>query len=240
MLTTFSRIMPVALLALALPLSGCSQKSTALSDTFSVAAFGPQDIEKSVEDIEALPWASIYAKLDGDAQAFMVLGFAEKRALLTEDTDLKADASAIYQLKWLSANNEMVVTESGRLMKTVGLQNGNLLNSESDAIDPLRLGLHKESTPTFWARTIDWQPGNHFGYTLTSSFENKGIQTLVINEKPIEALYFVETVDVPKLDIQYKNEFWISSQSGRVLSSKQVIAPTLPSIEITILKPFSS
>ncbi|OEE59728.1 lipoprotein YmcC precursor [Enterovibrio norvegicus] len=227
MLTTLSRIVPMALFALTLPLSGCSQKSTALYDTFSVAAFGPQDIEKSADDINALPWASIYAKLDGDAQAFMVLGFAEPR-------------HSVYQLKWLSANNEMVVTESGRLMKTVGLQNGNLLNSESNAIDPLQLGLHKDSTPTSWARSIDWQPGNHFGVTLTSSFAHKGIQTLIINEKPVETLYVVETVNVPELDIQFENEFWVSPQSGRVLSSKQAIAPTLPSIDITVLKPFSS
>ncbi|MEZ8131813.1 YjbF family lipoprotein [Enterovibrio norvegicus] len=240
MLTTLSRIVPMALFALTLPLSGCSQKSTALYDTFSVAAFGPQDIEKSADDIHALPWASIYAKLDGDAQAFMVLGFAEKRAVLTEDAPQVANTSPIYQLKWLSANNEMVVTESGRLMKTVGLQNGNLLNSESDATDPLQLGLHKDSTPTSWSRTIDWRPGNHFGVTLTSSFANKGIQTLIINEKPVETLYFVETVDAPELDIQFENEFWVSPQSGRVLSSKQAIAPTLPSIDITVLKPFSS
>ncbi|MEI8611092.1 YjbF family lipoprotein [Enterovibrio sp. Hal110] len=227
MLTTLSRIVPMALFALTLPLSGCSQKSTALYDTFSVAAFGPQDIEKSADDINTLPWASIYAKLDDDAQAFMVLGFAEQR-------------NSVYQLKWLSANNEMVVTESGRLMKTVGLQNGNLLNSESDAIDPLQLGLHKDSTPTTWSRTIDWQPGNHFGVTLTSSFAHKGIQTLIINEKPVETLYVVETVDAPELDIQFENEFWVSPQSGRVLSSKQAIAPTLPSIDITVLKPFSS
>nr|WP_265416135.1 YjbF family lipoprotein [Photobacterium frigidiphilum] len=37
-----------------------------------------------------------------------------------------------------------------------------------------------------WQRTIDWQPGYHFGYQLISKFVRQDNTVIMINERPVE------------------------------------------------------
>ncbi|WP_158174555.1 YjbF family lipoprotein [Grimontia hollisae] len=214
-------------------LSGCSQKYQDVQDTLSLALFGYDDVTLPPEQVIDLPYASLYATVEGSAQAFLVLAYAEK----TFSTN--PALSGTHRLKWLSANNEMLVTESGRLVKTVNLLGGNLTASYGDEADPLALGLLNASTPRTWARQVDWQPGNYSGVTLNAVFEPRGLQTIMVNEKPVEALLFIESVSAAELGVQFENAFWISPSSGRVIASRQTPAPGLADIEITVLKPFA-
>lgn len=217
-------------------LAGCSQKSSSMYETLNLAFFGQVDAHVSTQYVDSLPWASIYAQIDGQPRAFMVLGFAEPGYSIQK---VGTQGSRLTQLKWLSAQNEMLVTEEGRLIKTHGLQIGNLTGSYSVEPDPIALGLHLSDTPREWSRTIDWMPGNHFGYRVDSVFHHAGVQTLWINDKAVETLYVTEHVNVPLLDLSYENHFWLSPVSGQVISSKQTIAPGLPQLEVTNLKPFN-
>ncbi|MGF1765983.1 YjbF family lipoprotein [Enterovibrio makurazakiensis] len=214
-------------------LSGCSQKFQDVKDTMSLAVFGHEDIELNANQINDLPYASLYAKVEGSGQAFLVLGYAN-----ASFSNLP-DGIDNYQLKWLSANKEMLVTEHGRITKTVNLLSGNLEASYSHQADPVALGLLKNSTPRVWKRKVDWSPGYHTGYLLESRFELQGENTLMINEKPVETLHFIEYVSAPDLDIQFTNHFWLQPLSGHVVASTQTPAPGLPKIDITLLKPFA-
>lgn len=226
----------VALSAVLVGMSGCSQRISALNDTIKLAFIGDDDVKLTTEQVKANPYASIYAKLEDTPQAFIALAFAEPQVTLssvrpTPDT---------LELKWLSADKGMLVTRNGRLVKTHNLLAGNLVAVASTQPDPLLLGLHLSNTPKTWTRTLDWQPDYHFGYTASSQFNFIAEENILINETPTQALHFSEMVSIAALDTHYQNEFWIKPNNGQVIKSRQKIAPNLPFIDITLLKPFAS
>ena len=223
--------------ATALMLSGCSQKITNLNDTVRLAVQGTADIHKSAYDIAKLPYASTYVRINNQSQLFMVLALAESAA--GETFTRHHPATTPPQLKWLANDNGMLVTQSGRIIKTVNLIGGNLLATHSNSPDPLALGLHLATTPKTWRRSIDWQPGYHAGYQLDSVFVFDHSEVLTINGKSVPVLRFNENVSVKQLNNHYSNTFWVEQHTGKVVKSLQYIAPSLPSVEMTILKPFN-
>ena len=220
----------------ALLISGCSQKITSVSDTVRLAVKGTADINKSANTIATLPYASTYVRIDNQSQLFMVLAFAESSSGGTLTNNSPNSEPPL--LKWLASDNGMLITQSGRIIKTVNLADGNLLQTHSNKPDPLTLGLHLATTPTTWQRSIDWQPGYHMGYQLTSQFIFDFPEVLTINEHLIPTLRFTENVTVKALNQHYSNTFWIDQNSGKVVKSRQYLAPSLPPVEMTILKPF--
>ncbi|MEC6822470.1 YjbF family lipoprotein [Photobacterium piscicola] len=223
--------------ATALFIAGCSQKITSVNDTVRLALQGTADTHKSAYDIARLPYASTYVRIDNQAQLFMVLALAESA---TGKTLTNAHSTTTPPLlKWLASDNGMLITQSGRIIKTVNLSAGNLLATHSTSPDPLALGLHLATTPKQWQRTIDWQPGYHIGYQLDSNFVFDHAEVLTINGKSVPVLRFNENVLVKQLNKHYSNTFWVDQQTGKVVKSLQYIAPSLPSVEMTILKPFN-
>lgn len=215
-------------------LFGCTQKVSNVNDTVRLAMFGTPDIHKSATDIKALPYASAYARIGDNAQLFMVLALAEPSLNNTQ-----TNKSSPLQLKWLASDRGMLVTENGRIVKTVNLPDGNLLATHSKTTDPLALGLQLASTPKTWTYSLDWQPGYHMGYQLNSQFQFDHPEVLTINNKLIPTLRFTEKVTVADLNRHYNNIFWVDQQSGKVIKSRQYLAPSLPAVEMTILKPFA-
>ncbi|WP_434356200.1 YjbF family lipoprotein [Parasalinivibrio latis] len=224
----YRQIQSFLLLVALFILPGCSQTSSDLSDSFSLALFGTKDIAVPAERIKTLPYASIYVRQGSGPRVFMVLGWAEGR-----------DSRRSPQLKWLSAGEEMIVTEAGRIVKTVNLGNGNLSATYAEQPDPLSLGLLKNTTPLTWQHTLNWQPGYHFGYSAISTFEKKGNESILINGHSTDLLRFDEQVFIPSLDVTYTNSYWLNPQSGEVVSSQQTPAPGMDVIKMTILKPFA-
>ncbi|MCV5689675.1 YjbF family lipoprotein, partial [Escherichia coli] len=80
---------------------GCTQKFNDVSATVQEAYGNYIDVELTPEEIEAVPYASAYLKIGDQKQVFVVLAFAEQNPL-TGNT----------QLKWVSADKAMVVTEN--------------------------------------------------------------------------------------------------------------------------------
>lgn len=233
----YKRLFPfIAVSAVCLGLSGCSQRISALNDTIKLAFWGNEDVMLTQEQVSANPYASIYVKIEDTTQAFVVLAFAEPKISLSS----VKNAPEALELKWLSADKGMLVTVNGRLIKTHNLLMGNLSAVESNEPDPLLLGLHLSSTPKTWTRTLDWQPGYHYGYKVKSEFKLISDENILINGTPTQALHFSESVYVDALNIQYQNEFWLDPQTGSVIKSHQKIAPNLPFIDITLLKPFAA
>lgn len=226
----------ITLSAVLVGISGCSQRISALNDTIKLAFIGDDDVKLTTEQVKANPYASIYAKLDDTPQAFIALAFAESPITLSS---VRPSPDAL-ELKWLSADKGMLVTINGRLVRTHNLLAGNLVAVASAQTDPILLGLHLSNTPKTWIRTLDWQPDYHFGYTASSQFNFIAEENILINDTPTQALHFSEMVSIAALDIQYQNEFWVKPNNGQVIKSRQKIAPNLPFIDITLLKPFAS
>jgi Protein of unknown function (DUF2886). len=175
---TFSRLA----LSLILPafLLGCSQKASNLADTYSMLYQGFPDATYSRSDINALPYASIYARLGEGPRGFLVLAFAEP------------NATTAPTLKWLSADQELIATTAGRITKTLTLPGTNLVAIHSDTPDPLALGLMNATTPQQWQFQLDFMPGYHIGYQANSQFKRQGQQTITINEQTHNAALFTK------------------------------------------------
>lgn len=90
-------------------LSACTQKFNDVNATLDEAFFGADDVVLSKQKIIELPYASSFVRINGGANLFMVLAFAEKNP-----------ETGAMQLKWLSSDKAMIVTEGDALLKHWG------------------------------------------------------------------------------------------------------------------------
>lgn len=208
----------ILLLALFMVFS-CSRQSNSLYQTVKIAATGGKDALLTNEYIQQLPYSSIYVRVDGGPQIFVVQGFYENGIA-----------------KWVSADFAMIATHKGRIVKTTDLYGGNLDSVTNLSSDPLALGLHLNSTPKEWCRAVDWSPGYRYNHSLHSFFQKVGSETLTILGVERSTLHFTETVQLLELKQSYQNEFWIDPMSGKVLKSRQHVTPDTPWLELTALK----
>lgn len=215
-------------------LTGCSNTFVQIGGMLKESVIGFPDDNVTVAEIEQSPYASIHVRINNTNRSYIVLAFAEAPQTLPIT---RIDSKNI-ELKWLSADNGLLVTRNGRLLKSVNLFVGNRLTLNSEQPDPVALGLHLSSTPIKWKSTVDWQPGYHFNYQQNSTFSFVSDETLTINDKIVTLKKFNEHVVVANLDIEYDNQFWVDESTGNVIKSYQKIAPNLPYIDITLLKPY--
>lgn len=209
-------------------LSGCAKNAQHLSDSLQLAIFGPEQSVISAEKVASIPYASIYVQQNNNPLALMVLAWAEP-----------AKNNTHTALKWISAGQEMVVTEGGRITKTLNLGGGNLVNIESHSVDPLLLGLHNASTPRYWEFYLSWQPGYHFHYLAQSRFVSEGEQIKQLpNGESRSLLLFNEQITIAALDQQYHNYYWIDPTSGAVVATEQQLAPGLNRYALAVGKSY--
>ena len=215
-------------------ITGCSNTFTQVNGMLKDSILGFPDDNIPADEINNSPYSSIYAKISDSHNVFVLLALAEAPQTLP----VSILNSQTVELKWISSGAGMLVTRNGRLLKTVNLFDGNRINISSEQIDPLALGLHLSSTPLQWTSTIDWQPGYHINYEQRSTFSFVNDETITINDKALTLKKFNEHVVVPHLNIEYDNQFWVDASNGNIMKSHQKIAPNLPYIEITLLKPY--
>ncbi len=141
-------------------------------------------------------------------------------------------------MKWLSANKELFVTQSGRIVKTVNLPEKNLDRIESELPDPLTLGLNKNTTPKDWSFLISWSPDYHEQYPATSHFEVKQVEPRKLISGTRNLLHVVEYVSIPLINQELVNNYWLDPKSGEVVTSIQTPAPNMPSFTLTTAKPY--
>lgn len=215
-------------------LTGCSNTFVQIGDMLKESVVGLPDDTISAEEIEQTPYSSIYVRVNDSHRAYVLLALAEAPQTLPSTTP----SAENIELKWISSDAGMLVTRNGRLLKTINLFYGNRVQLSSKETDPIALGLHLNSTPRHWQSTIDWQPGYHINYEQQSTFSFITDETVIINDKPLNLKKFNEHVVIPSLDLEYDNQFWVDAANGTVMKSYQKIAPNLPYIDITLLKPY--
>lgn len=201
-------------------LPGCAQHVASLGETMKFAVMGQPDVQLPVQKIKQLPYASAYLKVGKAPQAFVVLAATENG-----------------QQKWVTADKNMVVTDHGRIIKTIGFGE-DIISVDNLKSDPLALGLLKPDMPKQWQTKTTWTQVFRGGYEIISSFEKKGIEQITVLEKPCLLLRFDETVSVPVLNLSYTNSYWLDPDNGMVIKSLQYMGPELAQVQFTILKPY--
>lgn len=198
-------------------LSACSQKAIQLNETLRLAVQGYEDATLTADEILNIPYASIYVKLGDGPRVFMVLAFAEDGLL-----------------KWISADKRMLVTQNGRVIKSIGLPGTNLDGLSSSLPDPLSLNLLLERTPKTWQLTADYSPGFDYGHLYHSKFELMSRETLSTLGEDVSTSKYIESM-TGKDGEAFHNEFWIDDK-GEVVKSLQRINADSPTVEMTILR----
>ncbi|MGI9946648.1 YjbF family lipoprotein [Vibrio hyugaensis] len=199
---------------------GCTQKFNDVSATVQEAYGNYIDVELTPEEIEAVPYASAYLKIGNQKQVFVVLAFAESNPLTGQT-----------QLKWVSADKAMVVTENGHIVKTIGLQATNLAGVYGD------VPAYSNSSAQY-ALSYDWSEQYRYGFQAQVERSRQSKETVTTPISSTETDVYTETVTFPSLEESVENTYWVD-RNGQVVKTRQHLGPNMVPVELTILKGYS-
>lgn len=211
-------------LLLILPVSslmfGCTQKFNDVSATVQEAYSNYIDVELTPQEIESIPYASAYLKIGNQKQVFVVLAFADHNPLTGKT-----------QLKWVSSDKAMVVTENGHIVKTVNLQNNNIAGVYGQV--PTYSTLN-----TQYLLSYDWEEQYRYGFPahITRTYQGKEVVTTPLSSTSADV--YRESVEFPSLSEVVENFYWVDNE-GQVVKTRQHLGPNMLPIELTILKGYS-
>ncbi|HHF3033368.1 TPA: YjbF family lipoprotein [Vibrio diabolicus] len=215
-------IRQLLILPLLLVLFGCTQKFNDVSATVQEAYGNYIDVEMTSEEINAVPYASAYLKLGNQKQVFVVLAFAERNPL-----------NGKIQLKWVSADKAMFVTENGHIVKTIGLQNGDLAGVYGDVPD-----FSSDSASMSYTLSYDWVKQYRYGFPANVNRFYAGKETLTTPISNTMTDVYKEVVEFSSLSQSVENYYWVNEQ-GQVVKILQHLGPNMIPVELTILKGYS-
>ncbi|MCF7454659.1 YjbF family lipoprotein [Vibrio sp. A1-1] len=215
-------IRQLLILPLLLVLFGCTQKFNDVSATVQEAYGNYIDVEMTSEEINAVPYASAYLKLGNQKQVFVVLAFAERNPL-----------NGKIQLKWVSADKAMIVTENGHIVKTIGLQNGDLAGVYGDVPD-----FSSDSASMSYTLSYDWVKQYRYGFPANVNRFYAGKETLTTPISNTMTDVYKEVVEFSNLSQSVENYYWVNEQ-GQVVKILQHLGPNMIPVELTILKGYS-
>ncbi|HHX8280946.1 TPA: YjbF family lipoprotein [Vibrio diabolicus] len=215
-------IRQLLILPLLLVLFGCTQKFNDVSATVQEAYGNYIDVEMTSEEINAVPYASAYLKLGNQKQVFVVLAFAERNPL-----------NGKIQLKWVSADKAMIVTENGHIVKTIGLQNGDLAGVYGDVPD-----FSSDSASMSYTLSYDWVKQYRYGFPANVNRFYAGKETLTTPISNTKTDVYKEVVEFSSLSQSVENYYWVNEQ-GQVVKILQHLGPNMIPVELTILKGYS-
>lgn len=205
-------------LPLLLLLTACSQSSANLANTLKVATLGYNDVPVSQQQLDTLPYSAITLKWGEGPQVLSVLALAENG-----------------QLKWVTQDRKMLVTQHGRLVKTLGFPQ-DLAYTANLEHDPLANWLALPAHQRRWSTEHDWHPGHVSGMAALSRFSEQGLEWVTLVEQPEQLLRVEEQVYYPRLKQQYTNVFWLHPATGEVARTQQYLGPGLPVVTISFVK----
>lgn len=202
----------VCLIALA-GLTGCSSTMRTYINTLQLAFNPGADVSLSAEQLASRQHDALYAKVGGLPRAVLGLAFVEHG-----------------QQKWQSADSAMLVLEQGRLVKTTGFAN-DLLYLAATADDPLKQAMTAIQPGQQWQSYSDWSSGDRSGYAQHYVITAIAVQPLELLQQQFATKHVTEQVSFANGDTAL-NEFWFELKSGRLLKSKQQLAPDWPVVEL--------
>ncbi|BDU38880.1 YjbF family lipoprotein [Vibrio nigripulchritudo] len=207
--------------ALIILASGCTQKMTDVGSSLSEAFTASDDVTLSSDEISELPYASTYVRINDGKQVFMVLAFV----------DLNPQTGNT-QLKWVSADSSIIVTEKGRIVKTNGFDSDNLMQLSGSGLNN---GLSSQGQ---WNAVYDWSPDYRYLFEATVSSKLVASETLTTSQWTLETKKIEEKVSFKAFSSNFTNLFWVAND-GKVMKSIQYIGPDMNKFEMTILKTFA-
>ncbi|MNF97324.1 putative lipoprotein GfcB precursor [compost metagenome] len=203
------KITRLAMLPLAALLSACNPLMTASLDTFKAAVQGPEPLELTREQVDAVPYYQIVITAP-TGEAVM--------ALVRQQGDVGF---------WLASTQQVLLLQDGLAIRSVGF-NDNLDGTRFIGESPFRTGLHRIPDGLHSVRELDFAARYQMGVRLESEFEKVGLETVTILDQKQELLRVDEHVRAPGLGFSTVNQYWVDPADGFILMSLQHVTPELP------------
>lgn len=211
-------------------LAGCSQKFQGVNATIEEALYGFEDVALTKEQVQDIPYASMYVTINDGPRIFMVLAFAEKNP-----------TTGAERLKWLSADRAMIVTENGRIVKTLNLEKANIadISTTNKKQSTQYSSLPRVKSQANWSATYDWQPNYRFSNSAEITSKKVRDETLTSLLWNKHTTLIEEQITFSSNSTSMESRYWVD-ESGNVVKSDQWLIPEQLSISYEILKPYSS
>ena len=167
----------------------------------------------------ATPYASLGYRLNGGPQGLVVLA-----------TNINGE-----QL-WTSSAHIVLVTQDGRVTRSVGLAHdiGRLVPSSGTTLPRPALAMSGPLTVTLMA---DFPDIASYSVPLTCHLAAMGVDPITILGQAIATTRVEENCESPQLGWRFRNSYWLDPTSGFAWRSLQHLTPKGDTIETEILRP---
>lgn len=201
-------------------LTACASESLKLiSSTVNSGSGGRYPLSDS--QIAAIPYASLGLRVGSSAGVVMILA--------SVDGD---------RLHWASSDRVVLVTQRGRLVKTIGMPR-DLLTTRFTEADPLPLAARGDPAAgeSRISRIIDLRPKDDFSVPVDSRCTLDGEETVSILGVSRTLIRVSEKVVVRKWRWSTENLFWLDPVSHMVWKSRQQFCPDVAPLTMEVLRP---
>lgn len=207
----------------ALGLGGCASDSLSLLGA-SLPKFGASargnGYPLTDAQIKAIPYASMGVRIGGSSAVVTILASVDG-----------------LRLHWASADRVVLITERGRLVKTIGLPR-DLLTTRFTEFDPLaQIARGEPANSAGISRIVDLRPKDDFSVPVQSQCTVQEEETLTLLGQPRTLLRIRERVVVRKWRWSTDNLFWLDPADGQIWKSRQQYCPDVPAITMEMLRP---
>jgi len=202
-------------------LAGCSSGGGSLStgslvNTVKGAFHGTGTPPITREDVKSIPFASLGYRVGDSAEEMLVLAGKEGGELV-----------------WTSSAKITVVTQNGRIVRTIGLQHDlrGLALKDGSAI-----GLEPGATSSW---TIRFDDPDEATASLSCSVTSVASEVISILQRNVRVSRIDEACSSPDLRWRFENHYWIDPASRIVWQSEQHTHPRLKLIRTEVLRPYT-
>ena len=187
--------------------------------SFNVVFNGFADAPVTREGVDKLPYATMLAQIGKSGNALVVLTTAEQA-----------------RYSWIAADSVVLVTENGRLIKSVGLRQDRTA-CKTQGQEPL-LQLAQQPQDSLNHRyTIDLRYKNLYSIPVDATLSFEGEENITILGNTYQTRRYVEYNHAALLDWEFTNTYWLDSKTGFVWQSVQYLSPDLPPVFMAVTKP---
>lgn len=136
---------------------------------------------------------------------------------------------------WVASGKQVLLMRDGLVVRSVGL-GSSLDGTHSGEDSPFKRGLQHVADGHTSTRWIDLYQDKRLGLAVNSRFSRKGLETVTILDRPYVLQRIDEKIEIPALDFNATNHFWVRPDDGVILQSEQHLTPEL-FLKIVNLRP---
>lgn len=213
-MNNLSRLGACCLAALVLP--GCGSLMNDSFDTIKLAITGPEPLV-TTEYVNNLGHPGLVVRL------------VQSEALLVRAATY-GDVAEWHGLE------QMLVTQNGRVIQGAGLPDASDLIAPLAADDPFNGDL-RAIGPQEVVRLVDYPKRFMTGVPQIATYELGRLETVEVMGQALQLQRLNEYISMPAIDFATTNAYWFDPATGKVITSNQQLAPGLPPMGLTEVRP---